>query len=132
MMTSRPRTRVSVQAPSGGVTDWYQSQGYREPGRISSMLCYGFISALRLSFPEFMLLAVIVALELYFAMSLRLSCAYLFSAVYVCITLPTPLVILLFDFEDDFEHSSHTVETSKSSRYVSISLTSRNSWKHAY
>ncbi|GKB64695.1 hypothetical protein Tco_0920881 [Tanacetum coccineum] len=30
-MTSRPRTRVSVQAPFGGVTDWYQSQGYREP-----------------------------------------------------------------------------------------------------
>ncbi|GJU77480.1 hypothetical protein Tco_1274550 [Tanacetum coccineum] len=25
----------SVQALSGGVTDWYQSQGYREPGRIS-------------------------------------------------------------------------------------------------
>ncbi|GJX16220.1 reverse transcriptase domain-containing protein [Tanacetum coccineum] len=42
-------------------------------------------------------------------------------------SLPTPLVILLFDFEDDFEHPSHTVETSTSSRYVSISLTSRNS-----
>ncbi|GJT46806.1 hypothetical protein Tco_0955521 [Tanacetum coccineum] len=25
-----------ASAPSGGVTDWYQSQGYREPGRISS------------------------------------------------------------------------------------------------
>ncbi|GKE63277.1 hypothetical protein Tco_1513644 [Tanacetum coccineum] len=26
IMTSLPRTRVSVQAPFGGVTDWYQSQ----------------------------------------------------------------------------------------------------------
>ncbi|GJU81670.1 hypothetical protein Tco_1284035 [Tanacetum coccineum] len=42
-------------------------------------------------------------------------------------SLPTPLVILLYDFEDDFEHPYHTVETSKSSCYVSISLTSRNS-----
>ncbi|GJV42537.1 hypothetical protein Tco_1420977 [Tanacetum coccineum] len=30
-----PSDTYSVQAPSGGVTDWYQSQGYREPGRIS-------------------------------------------------------------------------------------------------
>ncbi|GKA97752.1 hypothetical protein Tco_0825646, partial [Tanacetum coccineum] len=30
-----PSDTCSVQAPSGGVTDWYQSQGYREPGRIS-------------------------------------------------------------------------------------------------
>ncbi|GJW24407.1 hypothetical protein Tco_0038218 [Tanacetum coccineum] len=30
-----PPDTYSVQAPSGGVTDWYQSQGYREPGRIS-------------------------------------------------------------------------------------------------
>ncbi|GJV09639.1 hypothetical protein Tco_1351180 [Tanacetum coccineum] len=67
----------TLQAPSGGVTDWYQSQGYREPGRISS--------------------------------------------------LPTPMVILLFDSEDDFEHPSQTVETSTSSRYVSTSLTYRNS-----
>ncbi|GJZ18726.1 hypothetical protein Tco_0554849 [Tanacetum coccineum] len=33
-MTSRPRTRVSVQAPFRGVSDWYQSQGYREPSSI--------------------------------------------------------------------------------------------------
>ncbi|GKD32988.1 hypothetical protein Tco_1248497 [Tanacetum coccineum] len=26
IMTSRPRTHFSVQAPFGGVTDWYQSQ----------------------------------------------------------------------------------------------------------
>nr|GEW17917.1 hypothetical protein [Tanacetum cinerariifolium] len=38
--------------------------------------------------------------------------------------LPTPLIILLFDFEDDFDHPSHTVETPTSSRYVSILLTS--------
>ncbi|GJW64404.1 hypothetical protein Tco_0116288 [Tanacetum coccineum] len=31
MMTSRPRTRIPSRPPSGGVTDWYQSQGYREP-----------------------------------------------------------------------------------------------------
>ncbi|GJR68739.1 hypothetical protein Tco_0014804 [Tanacetum coccineum] len=37
-MTSRPRTRVSAQAPFGGVTDWYQSLGYREPGYGSSGL----------------------------------------------------------------------------------------------
>ncbi|GKA06676.1 ADP-ribosylation factor 1 [Tanacetum coccineum] len=37
IMTSRPRTRDSVQAPFGGVTDWYQSQGYREPARISAV-----------------------------------------------------------------------------------------------
>ncbi|GKA64312.1 hypothetical protein Tco_0763918, partial [Tanacetum coccineum] len=30
-----PSDTYSVQAPSGGVTDWYQSQGYRKPGRIS-------------------------------------------------------------------------------------------------
>ncbi|GKE59023.1 hypothetical protein Tco_1498208 [Tanacetum coccineum] len=30
IMTSRPWTHVSVQAPFGGVTDWYQNQGYRE------------------------------------------------------------------------------------------------------
>ncbi|GKC03812.1 putative reverse transcriptase domain-containing protein [Tanacetum coccineum] len=34
IMTSRLRTRVSVQAPFRGVTDWYQSQVYREPGSI--------------------------------------------------------------------------------------------------
>ncbi|GJT78975.1 hypothetical protein Tco_1045700 [Tanacetum coccineum] len=31
IMTSRPRTRVSVQAPFGGVTDWYPEPGYKEP-----------------------------------------------------------------------------------------------------
>ncbi|GJX52682.1 hypothetical protein Tco_0281051 [Tanacetum coccineum] len=36
-MMSCPRTRVSDQAPFGGVTDWYQSQGYREPGSVSSL-----------------------------------------------------------------------------------------------
>ncbi|GJW69851.1 hypothetical protein Tco_0126768 [Tanacetum coccineum] len=40
-----PSDTYSVQAPSGGVTDWYQSQGYREPGRISRF-------SLRLSFLE--------------------------------------------------------------------------------
>ncbi|GKD48253.1 hypothetical protein Tco_1277229, partial [Tanacetum coccineum] len=30
-MASRPRTRVSVQSPFEGVTDWYQSQGYSKP-----------------------------------------------------------------------------------------------------
>ncbi|GJZ58633.1 hypothetical protein Tco_0614449 [Tanacetum coccineum] len=28
-----PSDTYSVQAPSRGVTDWHQSQGYREPGR---------------------------------------------------------------------------------------------------
>ncbi|GJU94415.1 hypothetical protein Tco_1319171 [Tanacetum coccineum] len=31
IMTSRPRIRISDQAPFGGVIDRYQSQGYREP-----------------------------------------------------------------------------------------------------
>ncbi|GJW01722.1 hypothetical protein Tco_1556973 [Tanacetum coccineum] len=31
IMTSRLRTRFSFQAPFEGVTNWYQSQGYREP-----------------------------------------------------------------------------------------------------
>ncbi|GJR67274.1 hypothetical protein Tco_0013339 [Tanacetum coccineum] len=40
--------------------------------------------------------------------------------------LSTPLIILLFDSEDDFEHPPHTVETPTSSRHVSACLTSRN------
>nr|GEU65513.1 putative reverse transcriptase domain-containing protein [Tanacetum cinerariifolium] len=40
------------------------------------------------------------------------------------------MIILLSDFEDDFEHLPHTVETPTSSRYVSIFLTSRKLWKH--
>ncbi|GJT78974.1 hypothetical protein Tco_1045699 [Tanacetum coccineum] len=36
IMTSRPWTHVSVQVPFGGVTDWYQNQGYRE--QITSIL----------------------------------------------------------------------------------------------
>nr|GEV15783.1 putative reverse transcriptase domain-containing protein [Tanacetum cinerariifolium] len=60
-----PPDTYSVQAPSGGVTDWYQ-----EP------------------------------------------------------SLPTPLITLLFDSEDDCEHPPHTVETPTSSRYVSTFLTS--------
>ncbi|GJY98938.1 hypothetical protein Tco_0516368 [Tanacetum coccineum] len=30
---SPPSPATTTRAPSGGVTDWYQSQGYREPGR---------------------------------------------------------------------------------------------------
>ncbi|GKD27646.1 hypothetical protein Tco_1233860, partial [Tanacetum coccineum] len=30
IMTSRPQIRVSVQAPFGGVTDWYPEPGYKE------------------------------------------------------------------------------------------------------
>nr|GEW44485.1 reverse transcriptase domain-containing protein [Tanacetum cinerariifolium] len=40
------------------------------------------------------------------------------------------MIILLSDFEDDFEHPPHTVETPTSSRNVSIFLTSRKLWKH--
>ncbi|GJZ91401.1 hypothetical protein Tco_0663328 [Tanacetum coccineum] len=125
IMTSRPWTRVSVQARQIGI----QSQGYREPGRLLGLVMAAMVISISSDLSDesvgssFSRVILIGSISVEVLVALEVGAAAVASPA----GLPTPLVILLFDSEDDLEHPSHTIETSTSSRYVSTSLTSRNS-----